>query len=247
MKATTKNVFKKCGFMAFIIILITVAISIVVKYYVEGETTLPYSLEKILIVSKVSTSNNEDSENLWNISLEEDNDIYLYITKTDEESSDTIQSITMENFQITKEPLIGSIIVYRPTGDLGTNLYEYSEQNYLDSSITYTGASVDTLKTLEIRNEGGTIGFRVSLENLGNYVSNNYEEEVVYDGNLLTKAGINLEDIQISMSFDILITLNNNVTFKGTINLDLPNDDIITNPESNTEITDFSDVVFKRI
>lgn len=246
MKTNTKNALKKSIFIAFLIVLITVVFSIVVRYDVEGEDNLPYSLERILIVSKVSTSNNEDPANLWNISLEEDNDVYLYITKTDEESEDTIQSITLENFTVTNQAKIGEPVIYRPTGDLN-NLYDLSEQNYLGSSITYTGASVDTLKTLEVRNEGGTIGFRASLENLGNYVSNNYDEEIVYDGNLLTKAGIPLENIQFSISFDILITLNNNVTFKGTINLDFPNDDIITNPESNLEITDFSDVVFKRV
>lgn len=246
MKTNTKNALKKSIFIAFLIVLITVVFSIVVRYDVEGEDNLPYSLERILIVSNVSTSNNEDPANLWNISLEEDNDVYLYITKTDEESKDTIQSITLENFTVTNSAEIGEPVIYRPTGDLN-NLYDLSEQNYLGSSITYTGASVDTLKTLEVRNEGGTIGFRASLENLGNYVSNNYDEEIVYDGNLLTKAGIPLENIQFSISFDILITLNNNVTFKGTINLDFPNDDIITNPESNLEITDFSDVVFKRV
>lgn len=246
MKKNTKNAIKKSIFIAFLIVAVTIVFSIVVKYDVEGEASLPYSLEKILIVSKVSTSNNEDPNNLWNISLEEDNDVYLYITKTDENSTDTIQSVTLDNFTVTKEASIGDTVIYRPTGDLN-NLYDLSEQNYLGKSITYKGAKVDTLKTLEIRNEGGTIGFRASLENLGNYVSNNYDEEIVYDGSLFTKAGISVENIRFSVSFDILITLNNNVTYKGTINLDFPNDDIITNHESSREITDFSDVVFKRV
>ena len=181
MKTNTKNALKKSIFIAFLLILITVVFSIVVKYDVEGEATLPYSLEKILIVSKVSTSNNEDPANLWNISLEEDNDVYLYINKTDEESDNTIKSISLENFTVTKKSKIGEPIIYRPTGDLN-NLYDLSEQNYLGSSITYKGAKADTLKTLEVRNEGGTIGFRASLENLGNYISNNYDEEIVYDG-----------------------------------------------------------------
>lgn len=246
MKTNTKNALKRSIFIAFLIVIVTVVFSLIVRYDVEGEISLPYSLEKILIVSKVSTSNNEDPANLWNISLEEDNDVYLYINKTEENSKDTIKSITLDNFTVTKSALIGTPIIYRPTGDLN-NLYDLSEQNYLGSSITYTGAKVDTLKTLEVRNEGGVIGFRASLENLGNYISNNYDEEIKYDGNLLTKAGISLENIEFTVSFDILITLNNNVTFKGTINLDFPNSDIITNPESSLEITDFSDVVFKRV
>lgn len=246
MKTNTKNTLKKSLFIAFLIVIITVVFSIIVKYNVEGENSLPYSLEKILIISKVSTSNNDDPENLWNISLEEDNDVYLYITKSDSNSKETIKNVTLDNFTVTKSAKIGTPIIYRPTGDLN-NLYDLSKQNYLGSSITYTGAKVDTLKTLEIRNEGGVIGFRASLEDLGNYVSNNYDEEIKYDGNLLTKAGISLEDVEFTVSFDILITLNSNVTFKGTLNIDFPNNDMITNPESNFEIKDFSNVVFKRV
>lgn len=246
MKTFTKTTFKKCLFLAFILVALTIVFSLVVRYQVVGEDNLPYAISKILIVSKVSTSDNDQTANLWDINLEEDNDVYIYIDKSDEESTDTLQSVTLENFRVTKPATLGNAVIYRPTGDL-ENLYDYSEQNYLGDSITYTGAKIDTMKTLEIRNEGGTIGFRASLENLGNYVSNEEHETITYDGSLIKKAGIEQEEIEFQLAFDVLITLNSNVTFKGTITLDLPNDDILTNPESNIEITDFSDVVFKRI
>ncbi len=245
MKVNEKNLFKKCIFLAFLVIIITIVFSIVIKYNVEGEASLPYSLEKILIVSRIDTKNNEDPSNLWNVSLIENNNIFVYINKSEKDSKETIKEIKLNNFHITKSPKLGQISIYRPTGDLN-NLYEYSEQNYLNSDITYTGAAIDTLKTLEIGNEGGMLGFRVALENIGNYVSNT-DEEIAYNGSLLTKANIPDTDIKFSISFDILITLNSNITFKGTLNMDLPNDDIITNPDSYLEITDFDDIVFKRI
>ncbi len=241
-----KDLIKKCLFLAFLIIVITVVIAIIAKYNVEGEQSLPYSLEKILIVSRVDTINNEDPDNLWNISLTENNNIFVYIKK-DKNTDDTIKEITLINFKI-HDSESKNIKIYRPTGDLkGNDLYKYSEQDYLNTNITYTGSTVDTLKNLEIANTGGMLGFRVSLENIGNYVSNNHEETIVYDGSLITKAGLTKEDISFKISFDLIITLNSNVSYKGTITLDLPNEDILTNPESYLEITDFNNVVFKRI
>lgn len=244
-----KNLIKKCLFIAFLIITITIVIAIITKYNVKGEQSLPYSLNKILVISRIDTNSNEDPNNLWNISLIENNNIFIYINKNKDKNIDeTIKEIKLENFKITTMPLKGNVKVYRPTGDLNSNnLYEHSTQDYLNSNITYTGSTVDTLKNLEIGNTGGMLAFRISLENLGNYISNNYDEEIIYDGNLITKAGLTKEDITFSVSFDLFITLNSNITFKGTINLDLPNNDILTNSESYLEITNFDDVVFKRI
>ena len=245
MKTNKINMLKKSLFLAFLIITITIVFSIIIKYHVEGEATLPYSIEKILIVSRVDTKTNEDNENLWNVGLSENNNIFITIKKDSTSTKDTIKDIKINNFKISTPAKLGKISIYRPTGDLN-NLYEYSEQNYLESDITYTGARVDTLKTLEIRNEGGMIGFRVSLEDIGTYISNNYDEELIYDGSLLNKAGISAEDIKFSMSFDLRINLNSGVSFVGTVNLDLPSGDIINEKEPYIELTDFSNIIFKR-
>lgn len=240
-----KDIIKKCLFFSFLIIAITIVISIVVKYNVEGEKTLPYKLDKLLIISRLDTENNNDETNLWNINLNQNNNIFIYLSKTNN-TDETIKEIKLENFKITSKPKIGNIKIYRPTGDLN-NLYEYSKQDYLNSNITFEGSSVDTLKNLEIGNTGGMLGFRISLENFGNYISNNADEELIYDASLLQKAGVNLEDTKFSISFDILISLNSNITYKGTIDLNLPTENIIDDPESFIEITNFDNVVFKRI
>ena len=248
MKKFNKDLLKKCLFLAFIVIAITLVISIVIKYSVEGEKTLPYTLEKILIVSRVDATNNEDPENLWNISLKEDNNIFIYIKKNDSETEETIKEIKINNFQLIKSPSVGSVSVARPTGDFGIDLYKYSEQNYFGKEIVYTGAKIDTLKTLEIRNVGGMIALRVSLEDLGTYLANEQDStEITYDGSLLEKIGIKKSDINFKISFDLTITLSNDISFVGTITLDLPSDDIINDSEPHLEITNFDNIVFKRI
>ena len=246
MKTNTKNILKRSLFLAFILIAITIVISIVIKYDVEGEKTLPYSVNKILITSHVFAKDNEEkTENaIWDLNLKADNNIYIYINKSISDTSETIKEVKIGNFRVTQSPKAGTVRIYRPTGDLGSNLYQYSEQDYLKSEIKYTGATVDTLKNLDIRNEGGMIAFRVSLENLGNYISN---ESVTYNGSLLSEIGITNADLNFSISFDLTITLNSNISFVGTFTLDLPYGDIINETEPHIELTDFNDVVFKRV
>ena len=239
-----KNLLKRCIFIAIVVMILTVVFSIMIKYDVEGEKVLPFSISKILLVSTVNGKVVDDPENIWNIDISQINDIYMYLDKT-LDGEETIKEIKIENFTINKAPQKGDIKILRPTGEL-SNLYTYSEQNYLESSITYTGGVIDDLKSLEIANNGGVLGFRCALENLGKYISNE-TEEIIYDGNLLRNLGVEVEELFFNLSFDLIITTSDNISFKGTLNLDMPISTIIEEGSSNIEITDFSDVVFKRI
>ena len=239
-----KNLLKKCLFIIFLSVLSMIVISIMLKYDVEGEKKLPFSISKILLVSTVDGNEQTDEQNIWNIDVTQVNDLYIYLDKTIDVEQ-TINQIKVENFVVNKTPSKGKLKVLRPTGEL-PNLYTYSEQDYINGSITYLGAAIDDMKALEISNNGGVIGFRVALENLGNFISNE-KIDVSYDGDLLSNMGVNLEEISFNISFDIIITTSENVNYKGTITLDMPINSVIEEGSSSTEITEFSNIVFKRI
>lgn len=242
MKKT--RLFKRCLFAFCIIMVLMIVVSIILKYEVEGEKTLPYQLSKIFVISTVEGTPIDDGTNIWNINVKQANDLYFYMEKNNG-TEETIKRITIENFQVTKTPTKGNLAIYRPTGDLN-NLYTFSEQNYLNESLTYTGAAVDDLKTLEIGNEGGVFACRMALNDLGTYISNE-TTEITYDGSLLQNIGVTEEEIQFDISFDMLIETNKNVTYKGTIAVHLPAQNIIAQGTSNFEITDFGEVIFKRL
>lgn len=239
-----KNLFKRCLFLVSIAIIAMIVVSIIIKYDVEGEKRLPFAISKILLVSTVDGHVVDDPNNIWNIGVTQVNDIFMYINKGIEGDT-TIKEIKFENFNVEKAPQKGRLKLLRPTGEL-SNLYTHSEQDYLNESITYTGGVIDDMKALEIANNGGILGFRFSIEDLGSYVSNE-TQEITYDGRLLSNLGIGIEEIKFNVSFDIIITTSNNVSYKGTIKLDMPVDTVIEEGSSSIEITDFSDVIFKRI
>ena len=89
------------------------------------------------------------------------------------------------------------------------------------------------------------IGFRVSLDELGKFVSNE-NDEISYDGSLLKNANVTNEQIQTNLNFDMIIETNENIKFRGTFSLELPKGNILEEGSSSLEITDFSDVIFKR-
>lgn len=239
-----KNLIKKCAFFSIIIILIVAVLTIMLKYEVEGEKSLPYKLSKILMISTVDGNFVDDQEHIWNIGVTQTNDIYIYINP-ENETEETIKEISIENFNLVKAPQKGNVIIYRPTGELD-NLYTYSEQNYFNDKIVYTGAKIDDMKALEIANNGGVLGFRLSINDLGTYISNE-ATEIIYDGRLLSNLGVSLEEIKLTLSFDIVIETNSNVKYRGTLSMDMPTEEIIEKGSSNIEITDFSNVIFKRI
>lgn len=240
-----KEIIKKSLFLVCIAILILFVVLVMLKYEVEGEKELPYRINKILLVSTVDGKANADPENLWNIDITQTNDIFIYIDP-DGKTKETIKEVSLENFQIVKSPQKGTVEILRPTADL-ENLYLNSVQNYLNDKIVYQGAKLDDMKSLEVSNNGGVVGFRLSLKDLGKFVSNDENIEITYDGRLLSNLGVNLEEIKLSLSFDIIITTSENVSYKGTLILDMPTNEIIEKGASKTEITDFSNVIFKRV
>lgn len=240
-----KEIIKKSLFLVCIAILILFVVLVMLKYEVEGEKELPYRINKILLVSTVDGKANADPENLWNIDITQTNDIFIYIDP-DGKTKETIKEVSLENFQIVKSPQKGTVEILRPTADL-ENLYSNSVQNYLNDKIVYQGAKLDDMKSLEVSNNGGVVGFRLSLNDLGKFVSNDENIEITYDGRLLSNLGVNLEEIKLSLSFDIIITTSENVSYKGTLILDMPTNEIIEKGASKTEITDFSNVIFKRV
>lgn len=239
------NILKRCIFFCVLAIILLLVVCVMVRYEVEGEKKLPFSVTKMLIVSTVDGQRVEDESNIWNIDIRQANDIYMYINKTANNTDELIKEISVENFQILKSPQRGQLKVYRPTGEL-ENLYQYSQQDYLNTKITYIGEQIDDIKALEVSSTGGMIGFRVSLDELGKFISNE-SEEISYDGSLLKNINVNNEEIKTSIMFDLIIETNENIKYKGTFTLELPKGNIIEEGSSSLEITDFSDIIFKRI
>lgn len=229
--------------VTIIVVVITVACIIMLKYQVEGERNLPFQLSKIMIVSNVEGKQEENAETIWYAWLNQNNDVYINIEKNPEyKKNETIKDITLENFNYISKPKIGETKLYRPSDN---GLFEENEEFIVSDKIQYNGAKEGNINKLEIGNQGGIILFRSENEKIADYKSN--AQEVTYTGRILKDSVIKQEDLQYSISFDIIIQTGSKVKYKANIILDFPVGDLYNNDNTSIEKTDFSDIIFKRI
>ncbi len=241
-----KKYVKKILFGLFIALILFIALMIVINYNEEGEKVLPFKLSKIVIVSAINGNSKTGSDTIWDIDLNQINDFYISVAPENNTNKETIKSITLKNFKISPEDVVGNKKILTPTGELGATLYSNSEENYKDSEIVFDGGAIDDLKSKQIGNMGGTIAFRYELENIGNFKGND-ETEIKYDASILQKVGLDVQNLNTEISFDLLIKTSKNISYKGNIKLQTPVGNLAENPSGEKVIEDFNNVVFKRV
>lgn len=230
-------------FIVFIIVFLAGIVSL--KYNVEGELNLPFYLSKISVISNVEGIDMEDSINKWNLSVVQNNDIYLSIKKRDNyKDTEIIENIKLDNFNIEQKPAIGEVKILRPDDKVESVIFKNSFENEVDK-IEYTGSVDSSIKDLKISNQGGLVAFRYVINNLGNYISN--DDEQINHSELLKKINIRNNDLKFKVSFDIYIRLNSSKMYKSNINLELPIGDVVEQGIQSVEYDNLKDVIFKRI
>ena len=243
-----KDVSKKLLHICLVIVIIVAIISgvgfLIIRYQVEGETNLPFDISKISIISSIDGKDNKDDANKWNISINQNNDIYFYIDKNNNYSkTEIIDSIVIDNIKINKNTEKGQTHIYRPS-EKGNNMFENSEENIAEQ-ISYRGDMESNIKNLKISNQGGLVAIRIANDNVATYKSN--EAEQVDYSKLLQQTNTTLEDIKTTANIDFTIKLTSGKTFKSNITLEIPIEGIVENGTSNKEITDTKSIVFKRV
>ena len=250
MKEKIRQILDTKQFHICMVILIIVTILcavglITLKYNVEGESNLPFELSKITVISTIEGNDNEDANNKWNLTVNQNNDIYLYIKKNENyKTTEAIQSMTLNNFNQEQTAKIGERKIYKPDANIESVIFKNAEENNTQK-IEYNGALDSSIKELKISNQGGLVVFRYALDNIANYVSND-DAEINHD-ELLKKLNINNDDLKEKISFDVILKLESGKTFKSNIKLELPIDNVVENGTQSKEYTDLKEIVFKRI
>ena len=182
-----------------------------------------------------------------NITINQDNDIYLYVDKNPEyneaEKKETIKEINIDNIEVSKENEKGTLKIFRPDIENPNTIFSNVEKNIV-KDLKYEVAEKADMKEMKITNQGGIMVFRCSNCDIANYVAN---DEQINHNELLKKANISLEELKINIKFDISIKLDSGKIYKALIPLELPLEDVIENGTASKEFTDMSKYVFKRI
>lgn len=239
-----KKIFHVIMIIVIVFVILCVGGILVLRYQVEGESNMPFKLTKISIVESVEGIETESAEEKWNINVNQNNDIYIYIEKNEGyNKTELIDTVEINNISINKQNKAGETKLYKPAQNekrMFTNIAENEINN-----ITYKGELQSNIKELKISNQGGIVAFRYAIDNLSQYIS---EKDVEIDHSKLLKlTNIKQEDLQTNLKFDIKIKLASGKIFQTTVELEIPSDKIIEEGTVGIEKADLGNIIFKRI
>ena len=241
---------RKMFHLAMVIVIIAVILFfsgiIILRYNVEGETNMPFTLTKISVISQVDGEEKEvtDANNHFAFNVFENNDIYVYIEKNENyDKEELIKSVVINNISLETPPQMGITKFYHPEVAEVDTMFKNSAENETNS-IEYVGDIQSDLKNMKISNQGGIVAFRYGIQDITTYETN---ENEIQRSQLLSKAQINVESIKSRLKFDLNISLDSGKMFQTTISLDLPIDDVVSSGVTSKEFTDMDNYIFKRV
>lgn len=239
-----QKIFHSVIISVIIIAILCVGGMFILRYQVEGESNMPFKINKISIIESVEGMENEGSNEKWNFNVNQNNDIYIYIEKNSAYGkTEIIDSVDIKNINITRTKELGDVKFYRPIVD-EKRMFNNLPENEI-TEITYTGELESNIKEEKISNQGGIVAFRYGINNISKYVSEN--DEQIDHSQLLKLTNITQEDLQANLTFDIIINLNSGKKYQAPISLDIPTDEIIEKGTVGIDKTDLDNIIFKRI
>ena len=171
---------------------------------------------------KTNTANNFTIQNLYQYT-----DIAVFIKNTSDEDTleNTLKKVRIENIQFSNIPNLGEPSLYfKSINDFAKS--DILEENKITDSFEFTISSSDEadLNTPTLYNNlANPLTFSYVNSNIkSDYTITDVLSPITYDGSLLQKCNINLEDISCTLSFDIHITNNLDEEFKTTVSIDIP-------------------------
>ena len=216
----------------------------ILKYQVEGESNMPFKISKISIIESVEGTETQGAGEKWNFDVAENNDIYIYLEKNfSYGKTEIIQSVDVKNINVNKAKSVGNVKFYKPVQDEKRMFINQEESEITD--ITYNGDLESNIKEQKISNQGGIVAFRYAINNISQYVSQDAEQ--IDHSQLLKLTNIKQEDLQTTLTFDIVINLTSGKKYQAPISVDIPTDEIIEKGTVGIDKTDLNNIIFKRI
>lgn len=187
-----------------------------------------FVVDKIVFFSSCTSDSSVNTNSTININnLIQYTDIAIFINNsvTDFSLSNTLKSVKLDNFSFYKNPSIGNYsIYYKNLNNFSKPLID--EKNIINNSLDFNITSndeTDFSNPTLYNNCANPITLSYVNSNIKNdYTLSNSDKSITYNGSLLKKCNILLDDINCSFSFTISIENNLGEKFKCPIYIDLP-------------------------
>ena len=150
MQRINKKLMHLCIIIVMIVAIIFTALMIVLKYGQDGETNMPFQISKISVISTVGAQDVENNNKEWNLRVNQNNDIYVYVQKNEKYTkTETIKNVTIDNININSQSKIGTINIFRPSKNKNS-MFENSK-DYEATQIPFSGDKSTKFKVIKSR------------------------------------------------------------------------------------------------
>ena len=146
-----------------------------------------------------STTNTNNTTTINNLYQYTDIAIFLNSSNTSFSLANTLKSVVIKDFSFNTLPSLGTPnLYYKSLDDFSTS--NFDANNVLDKELTFSISDDDQI----------------------DYSVTNTNNSITYDGSLLKKCNVLLNDLNCSLSFVIYIENNLGESFKCPVYIDIP-------------------------
>lgn len=225
----------KLIFSLLIIILIIGGLIFLERYLrTKSDWEKYFTISKGITVSSI-TGNRKQGTPLDEVSIGIPHDVY--ISFKNENESNPINKITLQNFQVLKSPIDSDIRIYEPNKNV-KNLYGKDNKEILlnTGSVEYP---------LDLNEKENRITFRIlNLNKIKTLVEK--EKELSYEYSILKNKISNLDEIQIKISFNVLVDLEDGRKYLGNMQITVP-ENMNMDYKFKEESKNFNNLEFRRV
>lgn len=220
---------------------------------VEKNENPIFSIEKIYVCSSANAIDHTEEQNLNNLDLYQYTDIAIYINNNNEDENltekNTVKELYIDNIDLQLNSNIGTTnLVYTNLLKFGSKdelkkvlkLPENLNKERIDFNIVKTNEEnkkADYEKPTFYADCSNPITLKY-INELGKDYSIGKDESASFDGSILQKAGVTIEDINCKVGFRINIVNNEGELYSSKIDFEIPLNDIYegTSIKSNTKV-----------
>lgn len=203
-----------------------------IQIYQNNEQTV-FKIEKIVLCSSANAIDKSIQQNLQDLNIYQYTDIAVYIDNGEELSNkNTVSKLYIDNISLEGSDNIGQkSLRYKNILDFGLKeeLTENIETKDIDFNIIYTNEE-NELADYDHANFYTDCSNPITLEYLNYNLVTGYKMDennsVDFDGSILEKSGVSIEDINCKVKFKINIINNQNEKYSCWVNFQIPLDDI---------------------
>ena len=192
-----------------------------------------FSIDNIYMYSSADAESNTEDRAIWNLNVHQYTDIAIYINnRSDEEFNyeNSIKEMYIDNVKFSNVKYGKPSLAFEEIKNFGK--FSNIEENIITDKIEYkilNDGDIDYSKPQMYADCSNPIVLEYANKNIKeNEIISDIDTDLIFNGELLRRTGVFLDDIKCTVSFNITIINNYDKKFIANVYLDIPLEDTQT-------------------